>query len=191
MSAENVETFRGVRIALSPLGERSSRRRTLDERLFVRLPVLFRPFSIGLMRLSPRFRPRQRLVARLIRRAYAAANRRDFGLILMSRDPDSEYRPAADLLAPDQDQVFAGHDGYLRMWRNWLDAFEDLRFDPEGVLDLGNRFLVTARQQGHGASSGLAVSQPIFQLFEGQRGPGRLATGLQQSVGSARSRRTA
>ena len=84
------------------------------------------------------------MVARRIGRAYAAANRRDFDLILAGLDPETEYRPAPDLIAPDQDEVFSGHDGYLRMWRNWLDAFDDLRFDPEEVVDLGDRFLVTA-----------------------------------------------
>lgn len=134
------------------------------------LPVLYRALFAGLLRLPPRSRLRQMLIARSIGRAYAAANRRDFDLILIGRDPAAEYQPAIDLLAPDQDPVFVGRDGYLRMWRNWLDAFADLRFDPEEIFDFGGRFLVTAQQRGHGSGSGLAVSQPIFQLFEVQRG---------------------
>ena len=56
------------------------------------------------------------------------------------------------------------------MWRNWLDAFGDLRFDPEEVLDLGDKFLVTAQQRAHGSGSGVAVHKPVFQLFEVRRG---------------------
>jgi hypothetical protein len=99
-------------------------------------------------------------------RAYAAANRRDFELILLAYDPTSyEYRPSVDLLPPDFDSVYHGHQGYLDFWRRWLDAFEDIRWDPEEMLDFGERVLVTTRQSGHGSGSGVAVSLPVYQLF--------------------------
>ena len=110
------------------------------------------------------------MLARRIARAYAAANRRDFELILTGLDPETEYRPGPDLMAPDQAAVFRGHAGYLEMWRNWLDAFEDLRFDPEEILDFGDTFLVTAKQRAHGSGSGIAVHKPVFQLFKVRRG---------------------
>jgi hypothetical protein len=42
MSQENVDALRGARVALRPLRERAARRRTLDERFFVRFPALYR-----------------------------------------------------------------------------------------------------------------------------------------------------
>ena len=42
--------------------------------------------------------------------------------------------------------------------------------DPEELLDLGNRILVTTRQSGHGSGSGVAVGQSVFQLFTFRRG---------------------
>ncbi len=116
----------------------------------------------------PRSRLRRWIVARFARRAYAAANRRDFDLVMMGFGPEAEYeyRPSADFIAPDQDPVFHGSDGYLRMWRTWLDAFDDLRFEPEELLDLGDTLLVTAEVRGHGSGSGVAVSERVFQLFE-------------------------
>lgn len=170
MSQENVEIVRGTRIALSPISERAGQRRGLDERLFVRLPAVYRLLANMLFRLPPQSRLRRLMLARRIGRAYAAANRRDFDLILTGLDSETEYRPGPDLIAPDQDAIFSGHDGYLQMWRNWLDAFEDLRFDPEEILDFGDTFLVTAQQSAHGSSSGVAVSKPVFQLFKVQRG---------------------
>ena len=170
MSQENVDTVLGVRIVLSPPNERASQRRTLDDRLFVRLPALFRLLTDALLRLPPRSRLRQLMLARRMGRAYAAANRRDFEVVLAGWDPEAEYRPGAGVIAPDQDAVFYGNDGYRQMWRNWLGAFEDLRFDPEEILDLGDTFLVTARQRGHGSGSGVAVSKPVFQLFQVRRG---------------------
>ena len=38
------------------------------------------------------------------------------------------------------------------------------------MLDLGDQILVTARQEGSGSGSGVAVSQPVFQLFTFRRG---------------------
>ena len=171
MSQENVEIVHGAQIALPPRSERANQRRTLDERLFVRFPALYRLLADALARL-PRSRLRRLIVGRRVRRAYAAANRRDFDLVITGLAPETEYqyRPSSDLIAPDQDAVFYGHDGYLRMWRTWLDAFEDLRFEPEEFLDLGDTLLVTAEVRGHGSGSGVAVSERVFQLFKLRRG---------------------
>jgi ketosteroid isomerase-like protein len=170
MAQENVEVVRGVRIALPPLSERASQRRALDERLIVRFPGLYRLLADALMRLPPRSRLRRLMIARGIRQAYAAANRRDFDRILVGWDPGGEYRPSADLMPPDFEAVFYGHDAYLTMWRRQVDAFEDLRFDPEEILYLGDQVLVTAQQGGHGSGSGVAVGQRVFQLFRFRRG---------------------
>jgi ketosteroid isomerase-like protein len=165
MSHANVEVVRGVRIALPPISEGASRRRSLDEHVRVRFPSLFRRLGDAFMRLPPGSRLRRSILAHLVGRAYAAANRRDFELVLVGWDPGSEYRPSSDLLPPDLETVFHGHEGYLQLWRYWLDAFEDIRWDPEEILDFGDMFLVTTQQKGHGSGSGLAVSERVFQLF--------------------------
>lgn len=171
MSKRTSVSSRGVRIALLPLREESRRRRSFDERLRVRFPRLFRLIGDVLMRLPPRFRLRQAVIARSITQAYAAAYRHDFDLILAGSDPELyEYRPSRDLLPPDLEPVFHGHEGYRRLWRYWLDAFEDIRWDPEEILDLGDHVLVTTRQVGHGSGSGVAVSERVFQLFTFRRG---------------------
>jgi ketosteroid isomerase-like protein len=160
------KTVRGVRIALRPLSERATQRRSLDEFLFVRFPPLLRLLTVALMGLPPGSRLRRLIVARSIGRAYAAANRRDFDVVLVGLDSGIYgYRPSRDLLPPDLEAVFYGHDGYLQLWRYWLDAFEDIRWDPEEVLDFGDKLLVTTQQRGHGSGSGVAVSEPVFQLF--------------------------
>jgi hypothetical protein len=137
----------------------------------VRFPALFRRLTDAGMRLPPRSRLRRLLVARGIQQAYAAGNRRDFDALLAGMDPESyEYRPSADLMPPDLESVFHGHEGYLQLWRYWLEAFRDIRWDPEEILDLGGMLLVTTQQRGHGSGSGVAVSKPVFQLFELRRG---------------------
>ena len=170
MSHENVHSSAGIRTAVAAPPGRAGERRTLDQRLSVRLPVLYRVFAAGLWRLPPRFRLRRLLLARAVALAYAAGNRRDFDVLLVGIDPANEYRPSGELMPPDLETVFKGHDGYLELWRYWLDAFNDIRWDPSEVLDFGDRFLVTTQQSGHGSGSGVAVSEPVFQLFEMRRG---------------------
>jgi ketosteroid isomerase-like protein len=156
----------GTRIVLPRLSEEEAARRTPDERLAVRFPALYRRFNdLGVRGLSPGSSLRRRVVARGINRAYAAANRRDFELLLIGIDPDHEYRPSPEIMPPDLGGPTHGHEGYLRMWGYWLDAFEDIRYEPEEVLDLGDKFLVTVRQVGHGSGSGVGLTLPVFQLL--------------------------
>jgi hypothetical protein len=62
------------------------------------------------------------IIARRVWHAYAAVNRRDFDLVLLGWHPESEYRPSADLMPPDVEPIFHGHDGMRQLWRYWLDA---------------------------------------------------------------------
>jgi hypothetical protein len=39
------------------------------------------------------------------------------------------------------------------------------RWEPEDVLDFGDRFVVSTEQRGRGSGSGVAVTQPVFQVF--------------------------
>jgi ketosteroid isomerase-like protein len=169
MSQEKAD--RGVRIAPPEIRGRAGQRRALDERLVVRFPAVAHALAPLLFRLSPQSRIRRLFMARAMARAYAAANRRDFPLILALNDGDAyEYRPSRDLLPPDMATIYRGHEGYREFWRLWLEAFEDIRWDPEEILDLGDRALVTTRQSGHGSGSGVAVSEPVYQLFTFKHG---------------------
>jgi len=166
-----VHTVRGVRSKLRPLGKRASARRTPDEAFFVGVSFLLRLLSRGLARLPPSSRVRRLLVTRRVSRAYAAANRGDFDVVLAGMDLGSyEYRPSRDLLPPDLEPVFRGREGYLQLWRYWREAFEDIRWDPEEMLDFGDKVVVTTRQSGHGSGSGVGVSKPVFQVFTLRRG---------------------
>jgi len=170
MSQENVETVRGVRIALSLPSESAGQRRSLDERLFVRFPALYRLLADAVMRLPPRSRVRRMMLARLAGRSLAAVNRRDFDVLFLGIDPGIEYRPAADVRPPGMDEVRHGHDGYQEVWRQMIDSFEDFHAEPEELLDLGDQLLATIQYRGHGTGSGVPVNIPTFQLFRLRRG---------------------
>jgi ketosteroid isomerase-like protein len=154
-----------TRITLPRLSDEEAGRRTLEDRLTVRFPGLYRRLSAATMRHLPAGSLRRNIVARGITRSYAAANRRDFELLLVLIDRDHQYRPSAEIMPPDLGGPTRGHEGYLRMWNYWLDSFGDIRYEPEEVLDFGEKFLVTVRQVGHGSSSGVGLARPVYQLL--------------------------
>jgi ketosteroid isomerase-like protein len=168
MSQENV--VRGVRYRISLPSGRASQRRTLDERIFVRFPALYRLLADRLMRLPPGSRLRRLILARIAGRVGAAVNRRDFDALFLALDPGIEYRPVRGRLPPGMDAVFYGHDGYREVWRQLIDAFEDYHAEPEEVLDLGDQVLGTTQYKGHGSGSGVPVNDTFFQLFRLRRG---------------------
>jgi hypothetical protein len=165
MSQENVEAARAVRIPLP--GRETRRHRTVDERIFVRFPALARLLLGAWARLPQHSRLRRVMLGRFVWRGYAAANRRDFDLLLIGLDPAIELHPMFPL---DFDASYHGHDGYREAWRVILEAFGDIRLDPQELLDLGDRWLVTIRWSGHGAGSGVSISQRGFQLSTIRRG---------------------
>ena len=102
MSQENV--VRGVRYPISLPSERAGQRRSLDERMFLRFPTLYRLFTDRLLRLPLRSRLRRLMLTRYVGRAYAARNRRDFEVMLLGLDPGIEYHPRNDLTASRRGQ---------------------------------------------------------------------------------------
>ena len=170
MSQQNVEVVRGVRTQLSLPGPRASGRRAAEERLALRFPAAYALLARTWARLPPGFWLRRVMLARSLPRTCAAFNRRDFAAFLLGIDPGIEFRGARDLLGPDQAEVTRGHEDYLEFFQYWINAFDDLRYEPEEVLDLGDKFLVTVQLRGHGQGSGIAVSQRLFTFSHLQRG---------------------
>ena len=78
--------------------------------------------------------------------------------------------------------VHRGHEGYLRVWKSVIEVMDDFKFEPEEVIDQGDRLFVAVRQTGRGTSSGIPVDQSIFQVFTLRRG---LAIRLQDFVDRA------
>jgi ketosteroid isomerase-like protein len=167
MSQENTVAVRGVRIPLA--GAATRRHRTLDERIAVRFPALNRWLSAAWAELPRNSRLRRALLVRGVRQGFAAGNRRDFDFLLTRFDPGIEYH-FPEPWQVDFDPLYHGHDGYREAWRVILEAFEDARLDPMELLDLGGRFLVTVEMSGHGAGSGVSISQRLFQLYTLRRG---------------------
>jgi ketosteroid isomerase-like protein len=171
MSRENVETVGGVRTPVNVSSK--TRRRTLDERIFVRFPVLARAVTLGWSRLPPRSRLRRTLTARIWRSGIEAANRRDFDVVLLAMDPAFEFEMTESLaggyVPPDLVGVHRGHEGFLHVWQRLFEAW-DLKFESEEIIDFGDRLVVAGRVTARGRHSGIALDQPLFQVVTIRRG---------------------
>jgi ketosteroid isomerase-like protein len=148
---------------------RPRRHRKLDERVCARFPTLMHLSVAAILRLPTRWRLRRLLVSLWVRRSYEVVNRRDFELALAAQDPDVLIRYAPDpggRIPPDVVGEYRGHEGFNRAWWAWLEAFKDLRIEPEEVTDLGgDRLLVAIHGVGHGTESGVLTEQRGFTLY--------------------------
>jgi ketosteroid isomerase-like protein len=165
MSDRNLEKVVGVRTPVAASAGRA--RRTLDERVFVRFPVLVRAACFMFTRLSPSSRLRRAFVARSLRRFAGAFNRRDFEVLLPFLDPQIKFESIEGPLGghfPDLPQVHHGHEAYLRMCETVAEGWEGLTFESEEVIDFGDRVFSASHVTGHGRLSGIVLDIPMFQV---------------------------
>ena len=86
----------------------------------------------------------------------------DFGLF----DPDIEWdaRGSASV-TPDQAEVYRGQQGVRTFWRQWLEAWRDLQFEIQDVLDAGDEVVLLIRNQRQwGRHSGILTEFPPYAL---------------------------
>jgi ketosteroid isomerase-like protein len=154
---------------------RGNQRRSLDERLLVRVPVLTRLGGRALMRLDPRSRLRRWIVARRTRQTWDALNRGDEELfLLLGSDPEIEVYPALGEagvpLGADLQTVYRGRPGLRAFLNEWAQAWEQIRYEPEELIDCGGRVCVLMRMRGRGRGSGVEVDTPFAQLVTLRQG---------------------
>src|SRR5512132_4142567 len=87
--------------------------RTLDERLMVRFPTTYQRLAVLVNRLSPGSRLRRGLLRRASISGWAAFNRQDFELMLISYAPDVEFHCSPGLRSLGLDGTYRGHEAML------------------------------------------------------------------------------
>jgi ketosteroid isomerase-like protein len=153
-------------VVRKPLSVRVDSRRTLDQRLALRLPRLASLGNRLLVRLPPKSRLRQALVWRAVRLGYEAFNRRDFEAVLINFHHDFQFFPPRRTVAGGiLESSYRGHDGFRTAFGEWLTAWGAYRVEPRELIDLGDRLLMLGELRGHGHASGVPLSQSYASLL--------------------------
>ena len=164
MSQENVKPPRGVRYRVALPSEAAGRRRTLDERLFVRFPGLSRLLTDRVMRLPLGSRLRRGFLTRSVVRGCAAANRRDFDLMLTGWADDIDYRAVEGAL--DDRGPIHGKAEMRAYVQDWLDTFDQLKVEPLEVIDAGqDQVIAVTRISGRAKLSGVETDLTYAALY--------------------------
>jgi len=89
-------------------------------------------------------------------------------------DPDIEWDASRlDEMIPDLAEVYRGHEGVRTYWRRWFEAWRDLEFEVEDVLDAGDEVVaLIVNQRQWGRHTGIATDLPpyaqVFTLRDGK-----------------------
>jgi ketosteroid isomerase-like protein len=141
--------------------------RSVEERVLLRLPtpvvgLLYR----GLWRLPPGSHLRRRMLKRALARGFEAAARDDYAIPLLSYETDVEIRfPGGAARALGLPEHYEGHQGFLDFWRDWKQDMDDVRVQPERIVDLGDRVLLIGTFAGRGRASGVLTSRRFGTIY--------------------------
>ena len=101
----------------------------------------------------------------IVRRAYAAFNRRDFDTALEAVDPNIEWHQITQF--PDR-AVYRGREEMRqRFWSEQLvEQFGDFRIEVEEFIDAGDHVVMIGQVIGHGSASGLDFRLRVVNVLE-------------------------
>jgi ketosteroid isomerase-like protein len=109
----------------------------------------------------------------LVRELADSFAKRDHERAFAIYDPDIEWdasrgiRSAGGEMVDELTGVYHGHEGVRNWWRRWLEAWKDIEFEVQDVLDAGDEVVLLIRTQRQwGRHSGIATEvAPYAMVF--------------------------
>jgi uncharacterized protein len=102
----------------------------------------------------------------LVRAVYGAAGRRDGANVLAYYDPDVDWdvsrSPLARLVGGG---YYRGHEGLRRFFRSYHEAWENIEYECEELIDAGEHVISVDRERGRGRTSGVAVELTQYAVW--------------------------
>jgi len=105
-----------------------------------------------------------------VRRAYEAFNEGDPEPVFALLDDDFVYRARDELPGGG---AFEGPRAFRDRLASLGDAFDEVRFEPQEVIDAGRHVVVVLRQIARGRTSGAVLEQPIIHVWLIEEGRGK------------------
>jgi ketosteroid isomerase-like protein len=101
----------------------------------------------------------------IVTRWYAPAGSKSELLEAMPRTM-ALCHPDVEWTAPEDGTTFRGREGVRRRLEQWLESFEEYRYDVERIIDCGDdEVLVVATEVARGALSGAEVRSKNYELL--------------------------
>jgi ketosteroid isomerase-like protein len=74
--------------------------------------------------------------------------------------------PEVEWSAPEDGTIYRGRDGVRQRLEEWLESFDDYRFEVQRIVDCGgDDVLVVGREVARGAISGAEVRADDYELL--------------------------
>jgi ketosteroid isomerase-like protein len=97
----------------------------------------------------------------IVRRSFDAFARDGIDGLLRYLDPGIEWTTTGAFLEAD---TYRGPEDVRRYLGSLLDEFEDVRNEPEELIDAGDQIVASVRISGRGKQSGAAVDLTMTQV---------------------------
>ena len=155
-------TITGVEIPSSP--ERTSR--PALERVLALAPWLLGLGLVIVAHLPASSRLRRRALQEGLSRVFAALNRGDDPwFIPVGYERDCEIYPAAGFRTLGMADCYRGHAGWREITDTVKESLPDVRYGPEHLIDLGERWVVRLGMSGSGRTSGVRTNQTWGSIY--------------------------
>jgi uncharacterized protein len=104
----------------------------------------------------------------VVRRFLEALARGNVEAALEFCDPDVEVEESPRW--PDR-RTYRGHEGAMQAYQTMLEAFEDVRFEIEDFIEVGDQVVMCLKVYGRGKESGVETDARIAHLYtvEGEK----------------------
>jgi ketosteroid isomerase-like protein len=153
-----------VRTLIGP-DARLPTRRTLDERLMVRLPGTWAALSRIVNRLPPRSRLRRAALRRSALSGWGAWVRGDLDSCLVRFSPELHYDAPQEWLIAGMASTYRGHTGFREWFAELREAWEILDHTPIELVDAGDAFAFLCKIRLRARASGIELDSRLGQVF--------------------------
>jgi uncharacterized protein len=105
----------------------------------------------------------------MVRQGYEAFNRGDVEWMIRHLDSEIVWEDAAEVPGSRSYRGTREVRGYLE---SFAQQWEEIRFEPEGILDAGEQVVALVRMVARGRASGAQVDARLAHLYELREGRG-------------------
>ena len=102
----------------------------------------------------------------VVRRVHEAAMRRDVQTVLALYDPEVELDATrVEIVGFMGRNVYRGHEGLRRFFREWHEAWTHVEYDFEELIDADEQVISVVTRRGRGRASGAAVEWHVALVW--------------------------